>query len=275
MYSRFLSRCLLLFLVLPLCLSAQRQAADSGYFNSFDRTRIYYTSWGAGFPVVLVHGFIVDGESWKKTALLDSLLAAGFRVVTLDLRGNGRSDKPQEAAAYANDAEAKDIMQLANHLQLGNYDAVGYSRGSIIAARLLVLDKRIQKAVMGGMGTDFTDPEWPRRKMFYRALAGDTVKELEPMVRYVQSSGLNQRALALLQKEQPSTPAATLRAVNIPVLVICGKEDSDNGKASDLAALFRLGKYVSVPGDHGTAVRTGAFAGAVTAFLKEKAGRIK
>src|SRR5215467_1878024 len=68
----------------------------SGYFTSFDGNKIYYEVKGNGRPVLLIHGFIVNGESWKSTALYDSLLKAGFEVVTMDLRGNGKSDKPHD-----------------------------------------------------------------------------------------------------------------------------------------------------------------------------------
>ena len=51
---------------------------DSGYFSSFDRTKIYYEVHGDGFPVLLVHGFIVNSNSWKHAALYDSLLAQWF-----------------------------------------------------------------------------------------------------------------------------------------------------------------------------------------------------
>src|SRR6185369_1258295 len=98
---------------------------------------------------------------WKKTALYNDLLAAGYRVIILDQRGNGKSDKPDNEAGYANDAEAKDIMGLMTALKVNSYNVVGYSRGSIITARLLVLDSRVKRAVMGGMGLDFTNPDWP------------------------------------------------------------------------------------------------------------------
>jgi hypothetical protein len=62
------------------------------------------------------------------------------------------------------------------------------------------MDSRIKKAVLGGMGADFTDPEWPRRKMFYRALMGESVPELEGAVKRVKENGLDQLALAYLQK---------------------------------------------------------------------------
>ena len=89
------------------------------------------------------------------------------------MRGNGRSDKPHTPESYANDAEAKDVMGIVKDLGLKNYSVIGYSRGSIITARLMVLDKSIIHSVMGGMGTAFTNPEWPRRKMFYRALIAE------------------------------------------------------------------------------------------------------
>ncbi|HEY8898411.1 MAG TPA: alpha/beta hydrolase, partial [Niastella sp.] len=244
----------ILSLALMLVVSLSFAQTDTAaYYTSFDGTKIWYEVKGKGEAVVLVHGFIVNGESWKKAALYNDLLKAGYKVITFDMRGNGRSDKPHEASFYANDAEAKDIMGLLNSLKIKKYVAVGYSRGSIITARLLVLDKRVTKAVMGGMGTDFTNPEWPRRKLFYRALSGDTVAELAPMVNYVKQSGLDQQALALLQKEQPSTPLETLKKVQQPVLVICGSEDTDNGSAKELAGLFTHGAYKSTPGDHNNA----------------------
>ncbi len=214
-----------------LSYTSNAQTDTGHFFTSFDSSKIYYEVRGNGFPVILVHGFIVNGESWKRTAVYKDLIDSGYKVITLDMRGNGKSDKPHTVEAYANDAEAKDIMGLANMLHLNNYNVIGYSRGSIITARLLVLDKCISKAVMGGMGADFTNPEWPRRQMFYRALMGDTVKELEGMVKHVKEAGLDQLALAYLQKEQASTSKEALNKVKQPVLIICGDKDTDNGSA--------------------------------------------
>jgi pimeloyl-ACP methyl ester carboxylesterase len=121
---------------------------------------------------------------------------------------------------------------------------------------------------MGGMGTDFTNPEWPRRKLFYRALSGDTVAELAPVVSYVKKAGLDQQALALLQKEQPVTAKDTLKKIQQPVLVVCGSEDSDNGKAAELAKLFKHGIFKTVPGDHDHASGTAEFSAVVIGFLK-------
>ncbi|MDQ3842483.1 MAG: alpha/beta hydrolase, partial [Bacteroidota bacterium] len=148
-------------LIFPLSFSRTLAQSDTAHlFRSFDNITIYYEVHGKGFPIVLIHGFMSDGQSWKRTVLYNQLLQEGFQVIVPDLRGNGRSDKPHTTDAYANDAEAKDVMLLIKSLGLKRYDVVGYSRGAIITARLLVLDKRVQKAVMGGMGADFTNPQW-------------------------------------------------------------------------------------------------------------------
>ncbi len=257
-----------LLCILSMRLSAQSADSTGAYFNSFDGTRIYYEVKGMGKPVLLIHGFIVNGESWKQTVLYTDLQNTGFQVITMDLRGNGKSDKPHELRYYEQDAEAKDIMTLVTLLGLKKYDAVGYSRGSIITSRLLVLDKRLKKAVLGGMGADFTDPNWTRRELFYKALMNEPVPELEGMVNYVKRSGLDQLALAYLQKAQPTTTKAEFAKVKRPVLVIAGTEDNDNGKAEELAALLKHSTVKQTPGVHNNANHSKEFSAAVIDFLK-------
>lgn len=242
---------------------------DSGYYSSFDGAKIYYEVRGKGKPVLLIHGFIVSSNSWKGAALYSDLLKDGYKVIVLDMRGNGKSDKPHNAASYANDAEAKDIIGLMDFLKIKNYSVAGYSRGSIITSRLLLLDKRIEEAVIGGMGTAFTNPEWPRRLMFYHALMGDSVPELRAVVKYVQQQGLDQLALAYLQKEQPSASKEELQNIKQPILVICGDQDDDKELAKDLAKIFPNSAFATAPGDHNHAASTPEFSKAVIGFFKK------
>jgi len=272
LFSRFLVICFFIFQA-SFAFSQNEKlnstsVADTGrFFTSFDNTKIYYEVRGLGDAVVLVHGFIVNGQSWKRTELYKNLLEEGYKVIILDQRGNGFSDKPHDSTAYDNDAEAKDIMALMKLLKIKKYSAVGYSRGSIIVSRLLVLDKRIKKGVMGGMGAEFTNPEWPRRIMFYKALNGEPVPELAAMVENVKKQGLDQQALAYLQRSQPSTSKEELGKIKQPVLIICGDKDSDNGSAKELADLFKHPTYKITPGDHGGASRTKEFSTEVISFL--------
>ncbi len=243
--------------------------ATGHLFTSFDGAKIYYEVKGTGSPVVLIHGFIVNGETWKKTAIYTDLLNDGYKVITLDMRGNGQSDKPHNPEAYKNDAEARDIMGLTKMLGIQKYSVVGYSRGAIIASRLILKDKNVAKAVIGGMGTGFTNPEWPRRKMFYHALMGDSVPELAAMVKNVQAAGLDQKALAYLQNAQPSSSPQELKMIKKPVLVVCGSEDEDNGSGSELSKMIPSSTFATVPGNHGAAVGTVEFSKVVIDFLKK------
>jgi pimeloyl-ACP methyl ester carboxylesterase len=252
-----------------LAFSQSQPTTNANYFPTADGVRINYEVAGEGDAVVLIHGFMNTQENWKRTALYNDLIKAGYQVITLDLRGNGKSDKPHDSNSYANDAEAKDIMALMKNLGKKKYAVVGYSRGAIIASRLLILDKRVSKTVMGGMGLDFTNPNWPRRIMFYRALNNEDVSELKDVVQRVKESGLDQQALACQQKEQPSTSVEEFGKVTKPVLVICGQLDSDNGSAKELANIIPKSIYKTVPGNHGNTSRSEVFSAEVIAFLKK------
>jgi len=246
------------------------QAEREPLFTSFDGTRIHYDVIGAGQPVVLLHGFITNGESWKRAPVRQVLADAGFRVVTLDLRGNGRSDRPHTAEAYQHDAELKDVMALMKHLGLTNYDVVGYSRGAILTAKLLTMKAPVRRAVMGGMSADFTDPNWYRRKNFFEALTKPgSHPELQEAVAYAKRSGADTLALARLQEFQPTASRAELGRITVPLLVVNGDQDHDNGDPQSLIDIVPGARLVTVPGTHNTAMSTPAFAQAVLMFLKQ------
>ncbi len=245
--------------------------ADVYVFDSFDGTQIAYRDEGDGFPVVLLHGFLNTGASWGRGRLYQDLLAAGYRVVRPDLRGNGASDRPHSPAAYRDEAETRDMSALADHLSLDRFYVVGYSRGSIVLAEWLTREPRITKAVMGGMGLDFTNPDWDRRHRFADAFSGRAEPDsvTAGAVRYARSIGADMESLGLQQDFQPSPSADQLARVAIPVLVIAGSEDTDNGSPAELQAVFPAASLKIVPGDHNGTYHTEAFAVAIMAFFQE------
>lgn len=260
----------LFFLVVLLFISsfANAQTSREPLFTSFDGTKIHYDVLGKGKPVVLLHGFISNSESWKRASVRQALADAGFKVVMLDLRGNGLSDKPHTAEAYRDNAELKDVMALMKHLGITNYDVVGYSRGAILTAKLLTMDKQVRRAVMGGISVDFSDPNWFRRKNFHEALTKPgSHPELQPAIDYAKKSGADTVVLARLQEFQPVTTRAELGKIKVPVLVVNGDQDKDNGDPQTLVDAISGSRLVMVPGDHGGAMRTPEFARAVVEFL--------
>ncbi|MDP4130605.1 MAG: alpha/beta hydrolase [Bacteroidota bacterium] len=241
---------------------------DSGYYISFDKTRIYFEVHGDGQPVLLLHGFMGNGSSWKHTELYRKLLDQGYQVILIDLRGNGKSDHPHQEQAYARDAESRDILGLMDFLKIKRYDLIGYSRGSIIAARVLRNDPRVNKAVIGGMGAAFTDTAWKLPKALYESLIHAPAPDFEGVKNYVRKQNLDSVSLAYMQKQQPFTAAEDLKKIKQPVLLIRGDADSTNGSAKALQALIPHSVYVNVPGDHNDASATKAFADRVLEFLK-------
>ncbi|TFF33859.1 alpha/beta fold hydrolase [Mucilaginibacter psychrotolerans] len=261
--------CLALCLAFGTKIYSQTNTAEGSYYTSFDGTKIYYEVKGEGFPVVMLHGFTGTAQGWKNGLLYGNLLKLGCKVIILDMRGNGRSDKPHSDAGYNKDAEAKDVMGLVTSLGIKKYDVIGYSRGSIITSRVMVLDKRVQKAVMGGMGADYTNPNWQRRIHAWKALEGDTtMRDVDDMMVWINKNPFDKVALALQQKHQPSTSPAELAKVKIPVLLIDGTEDSTNGDVADLQKLIPHAQMVAVPGDHNNAGKTIQFSDEVIRFLQ-------
>ena len=94
---------------------------------------LYYEDHGAGKPVVLIHGWPLSGASWEKQAA--ALLAAGFRVITYDRRGFGKSSQP--ATGYDYDTFAEDLNKLVTALDLRDFSLVGFSMGSGEVARYI------------------------------------------------------------------------------------------------------------------------------------------
>ncbi|WP_419211796.1 alpha/beta fold hydrolase [Maribacter sp. X9] len=258
-----------IIIIIALCLAGNLTVAQSKSFTSFDGVKIAFTDEGQGNPVLLVHGFINSSASWGNSPLKKDLLEKGYRIIIPDLRGNGNSDKPQDDKAYENDAEVKDLKLLMNHLNIKKYKAIGYSRGSIVLAKLLTKDKRIEKAVLGGMGIDFTNPDWDRRIMFAKAFDGEVTNATKGAVEYAKSINADLRSLHLQQKYQPVTSKKQLAKITVPILVICGDEDVDNGNAHELSATFKNATLKKVPGDHNGTYRTKAFSQAIIQFLNQ------
>lgn len=103
-----------------------------GTENSSD-IELYYEDHGAGQPVVLIHGYPLDGSSWEKQSA--ALLGAGYRVITYDRRGFGKSSKP--AAGYDYDTFAADLKVLLDTLDLRDVVLAGFSMGTGEVARYL------------------------------------------------------------------------------------------------------------------------------------------
>ena len=94
---------------------------------------LYYEDRGAGRPVVLIHGFPLSGRAWERQER--ALISAGYRVVTYDRRGFGKSSQP--SVGYDYDTFAADLRALVTALDLDDFDLVGHSMGAGEVVRYL------------------------------------------------------------------------------------------------------------------------------------------
>jgi non-heme chloroperoxidase len=94
---------------------------------------LYFEDHGSGPPVVLIHGYPLNGRSWERQE--HALLEAGYRVISYDRRGFGRSSKP--TIGYDYDTLAADLAMLIDHLDLTDINLVGFSMGTGEVTRYL------------------------------------------------------------------------------------------------------------------------------------------
>jgi pimeloyl-ACP methyl ester carboxylesterase len=243
--------------------------SDTGLSLAFDDV-------GQGEPILLVHGFASNRQTnWIGPGWYDMLTKAGRRVVAVDLRGHGASDKPHEAVAYDESLMARDAIALATHLGLDRPDYMGYSMGGFIgvsaAAQAPDLWGRI---VLAGIGQNYTsstvvDPRDIAEGLLAPSL--DVVRGAVPRQfrRFAESSGNDLKALAAcMLRPRRSLNAQDLVHVRNRVLVITGERDTISGPPEPLAALFPRGECALIPGrDHMTAVGDKAYKASVLEFL--------
>jgi len=106
----------------------------TAHHGVFKNTKLHVDDTGGnGRPVVLIHGWPLSGEAWKDQ--VPALQAAGYRVVTYDRRGFGRSDKPKSGYEY--DTLTDDLRTLLEELELTDVTLVGFSMGGGEVARYL------------------------------------------------------------------------------------------------------------------------------------------
>jgi non-heme chloroperoxidase len=130
---------------------------------------IHYEDHGGGQPVVLIHGYPLDGNSWERQERV--LLAAGYRCVSYDRRGFGRSSQP--TVGYDYDTFAGDLSALLEHLDLHDVVLCGFSMGTGEVVRYISTysSARVSKAVLLGVIPPFVlktddNPEGVDREVF-------------------------------------------------------------------------------------------------------------
>ena len=241
-------------------------------FASFDGVELAWQEMGEGRPLVLIHGLFSNAwTNWIRYGHAARLAGAGHRVIMPDLRGHGLSARPHEPEAYPPDVLARDGLALVAHLGLEDHDLGGYSLGGRTVVRMLVDGASPRRAIVAGMGLSGLTDTGDRAGHFRKIVTGlGTHQRGTPewtAESFLKTTGADPEAMLPLLDSFVDTGEADLRRIAIPVLVLAGEADDDNGSAAALAELLPDGRFVAVPGNHMSAVLRPELSQAIVDFL--------
>jgi pimeloyl-ACP methyl ester carboxylesterase len=241
-------------------------------FKSDDGLDLAWREMGDGRPVVLIHGFFSNAfTNWIRYGHAARIAAEGFRVIMPDLRAHGDSAKPHDPAFYPRDVLADDGFALIRHLGLTDYDLGGYSLGGRTVARMLARGATPRRAIIAGMGLEGLTNTGGRGSFFRRLLTNLGTFErgsAEWMAEaFLKTTGGDPEALLGILDTFADTPEAELRRIDIPVLVVAGEEDDDNGSMQALADILPQARAVAIAGNHMSAVTKRELGQEIAAFL--------
>lgn len=245
---------------------------SEGRFHAIDGTELAWHEIGEGRPLILLHGYFSNAyTNWVRYGHAARLADAGFRVIMPDLRAHGESAKPHDLAAYPQDVLADDGFALIQHLGLTDYDLAGYSLGGRTCVRMLVRGAKPRRAVLCGMGLDGILDTAGRGDYFRHVLTnlgsfsrGSSEWMTEAFLKTTKG---DPQALLLILKTFKDTAREELGAIATPTLVITGEDDDDNGSGEALAANIPGALFVSIPGNHMSAVTKPELGAEIAAFL--------
>lgn len=254
-------------------------------FCDSDGVKINYEIEGSGPEVIMVHGFAADIEAnWRITRVVDTLKAEN-RLVMMDCRGHGKSDKPADPAMYGAKM-VDDITNLMDHLGIEKANFMGYSMGSRLSLELLLAQpERFKSVILGGFG--LADPaaesRAERSNVIAKALLADRLDDVTEEVgrmfrQFAETTGGDLKALASCSMGWTANPGAQvmdyntrlekIKAIEIPLLIIVGNDDNLVSDTLRMAMLVHNGCHFQVQGkDHITVVAGTRFRLMVRAFL--------
>ena len=252
--------------------SFRNDGLDLAYFDDGDP---------AGSPILLIHGFASSANvNWVYPGWLRTLGDAGYRVIAIDNRGHGSSDKPHDPEAYHPSAMAGDAAALLTHLGIAEAHVMGYSMGARISAFLAIEHPdRVRSLVFGGLGIGMCDGvgDWdPIADALLAPSLDDVTHERGRMFRaFADQTKSDRLALAAcIRTSRDLVSRQDIAKVEIPTLIGVGTKDDIAGSPHELAALMPRAVALDIPNrDHMLAVGDRVFKKAALDFYSELEAR--
>jgi len=228
-----------------------------------------------GEPILLIHGFAsTHAINWVFPQWVKTLTEDGRRVIALDNRGHGRSEKFYDPAAYHISEMSGDALALLDHLGIAQADVMGYSMGARISAYLTSTEpQRVRSVILAGLGYHLVDgaglPLGIAEAMEAPSLAGLTDPAQCMFRSFAEATKSDLKALAAcIRGARQTMTREQIASIRQPSLVAVGTADDIAGDPEHLVALLPAGHYLPIPGrDHNRAVGDPAYKKGVVEFL--------
>ena len=212
--------------------------------------RIHYDVEGAGPPLVLQHGYTLNNELWYRFGYVDSL-KPHYRLVLVDARGHGASEKPHDRASYMWPVNIADILAVIDDLGIVRAAFWGYSMGGAIVLGLAQhVPHRVSALIVGG-ATAYprslqTLPDGNSPEAFISWLETMVSARVSPEFRALLLSN-DLRALAAAAQDRPSMLEG-LPKMRMPCLFYAGDNDAVFANARSTAEQIPSAAFVQLPG---------------------------
>lgn len=239
-----------------------------GLFTTSDGIKIHYLTHGPSTPpraggepswVVLVHGYSDNAQRmWFNTGIAPEI-AKHHRVVAIDNRNHGQSDKPVPGGS----GRAQDVVELMDHLKIQRAHIHGYSMGGGIVASLLgMIPERFITAGFGGSGMNETDAKYrAEAEALDEALPKATGEDAAAMERFRNRVAAARPAGSAAAAPAPAAPGVDLTKLDIPILAVNGSFDNPYRKTHRFWREAKTFQNVILPNKtHLTAIAAGAAA---------------
>jgi pimeloyl-ACP methyl ester carboxylesterase len=243
-----------------------------------DGVRIAYLDEGEGEPILLIHGFASNiAANWIDPGWVRTLTQAGRRVIAIDNRGHGQSEKLYEPERYGAPEMAEDAVRLLDHLGIERGDVLGYSMGARIAAFLAFAHpERVRSVIFGGLGINMVRGmigSGPLAKALEAPRLEDVTNDTARSFRiFAEQTKSDLKALAACMRgPREKVPREKLGEITVPVLVAVGSKDVIGGSGAALAELIPSAQFLEITGrDHMKAVGDSRFKQGVLDFLTSR-----
>jgi pimeloyl-ACP methyl ester carboxylesterase len=237
--------------------------------------RIHYKTAGRGPALVLHHGTGGSGPDWGDLGYVEALQDR-HRLILIDARGHGQSDKPHDPAAYNLHLRAADVVAVLDDLHLQRADFLGYSMGGWIGFGLAKhFPERFDSFILGGAhpyaeNTQAIRDRMPTDQAAYIAIAEQTYGALLTPARRGRLLANDLVALRALTTDRDSL-AEILLTMTTPSLLFVGELDPRFAQARQAASEMPNASFIGLPGcDHyNTTRRTEVIIPRIKAFLRE------